>query len=267
MGLVSIQREMKRFLCLILVGIATLLQPLNAQGVAFQSGEKISYTVFYNVIGLYVNAGNATFTALQHKPGAENVYHLVGEGVTNARYDWIFKVRDRYESYYDVDNQRPVKFIRNVQEGDYRKYEEVTFDHDNKVAVSNKGKVKLPHHVQDVISSIYYARNLDFTRLKPGDKVPFSMYLDNEVYNMYIRFVGYDRVKTRYGTFNAIKLQPLLLKGQTFNGGEDMTIWVSNDANHIPVRIESPISVGTIKVDLMHYQNLKHPLSALVALR
>ncbi|OLY93727.1 DUF3108 domain-containing protein [Cnuella takakiae] len=258
---------MKRILCLMLVGITALLQPLAAQEVAFQSGEKISYTVFYNVIGLYVNAGSATFSALQKNGGPESVYHLVGEGVTNSRYDWIFKVRDRYESYYDLENQRPVKFIRNVQEGDYRKYEEVTFDHDNKVAVSSKGKVKLPHHVQDVISSIYYARNIDFSRMKPGDKVPFSMYLDNEVYNMYIRFVGYEKVKTRYGTFRAIKIKPLLLKGQTFNGGEDMSIWVSDDANRIPVRIESPISVGTIKVDLMHYKNLKHPLSSLVALR
>lgn len=256
---------MKRLIILLLLGIWVARIPAGAQQVAFQSGERISYTVFYNVIGIYVNAGNATFTAVQHHTG--DMFHLVGEGVTNARYDWIFKVRDRYESYYDAGNQRPVKFIRNVHEGDYKKYEEVTFDHGNRVAVSNKGIVKVPHQVQDVISSLYYARNLDFSQLKPGDKLPFNMYLDNEVYSMYIRFMGREKIKTRYGTFRAIKLKPLLLKGQTFNGGEDMTIWVTDDANRLPVRIESPISVGSVKVDLMQYRNLKHPLTALVALR
>lgn len=239
----------------------------GAQEFPFQSGERISYTVFYNVIGIYVNAGSATFTASRKPYGTDDVFHLVGEGVTNTRYDWIFKVRDRYESYYDPHHQRPVKFIRNVHEGDYKKYEEVTFDHNNRVANSNKGSIKLPGQIQDVVSSLYYARNLDFSRLKPGDKVPFNMYLDNEVHSMYIRYVGREQVKTRYGTFNAIKLKPLLLKGETFNGGEDMTIWVTDDGNRIPVRIESPISVGAIKVDLMGYRNLKYPLSSLVALR
>lgn len=241
--------------------------PVQAQNLAFQSGERISYAVFYNVIGIYVNAGNATFSALRKNYQNNEVYHLVGEGVTNTKYDWIFKVRDRYESYFDVEQMAPVKFVRNVHEGDYKKYEEATFDHRNRVAVTSKGSLKLPHVVQDVISSLYFARNLDFSKLKPGDKVPFSMYLDHEVHNMYIRYVGKEKVKTRYGTFRAIKLKPLLLKGETFNGGEDMTVWVTDDANRLPVRIESPLTVGSVKVDLMSYQNLKFPLTALISLR
>lgn len=252
-----------------LILIVSLLNtvPAKAQELAFQSGEKISYAVFYNVIGLYVNAGSATFSVSRKDFQNSDVYHLVGEGVTNTRYDWIFKVRDRYESYFDTQKMQPVKFVRNVQEGDYKKYEEVTFDHHNRVATTTKGVVKLPHAVQDVISSLYFARNLQFDKLKPGDKIPFSMYLDNEVHNMYIRYMGKEKVKTRYGTFRAIKLKPLLLKGETFNGGEQMTIWVTDDANHIPVRIESPLTVGSVKVDLMQYQNLKFPLTALQSKR
>jgi hypothetical protein len=68
-------------------------------------------------------------------------------------------------------------------------------------------------------------------------------------------------VKTKYGKFNAIKLKPLLLKGSVFDGGEKMTIWVTDDANHIPVRAESPIVVGSVKIDLMQYENLKYPLA------
>lgn len=258
---------MKQLFSLILSVVLVFVLPVQAQELPFQSGEKITYAVYYNVIGIYVNAGSATFTTYRKNFQNNDVFHVVGEGVTNEKYDWIFKVRDRYESYFDAQNLKPVKFIRNVHEGDYKKYEEVTFDHRAHTAVSKQGVVKLPHQVQDVISSLYYARNLDFGRFKVGDKVPFNMYLDGEVHNMYIRYMGKEKVKTRYGTFKAIKLKPLLLKGQTFNGGEDMTIWVTDDANHIPVRIESPITVGSIKVDMMQYRNLKYPLAALVAFR
>ncbi|WP_165929665.1 DUF3108 domain-containing protein [Pseudocnuella soli] len=258
---------MSKLRWLLLVLFAAWNMQGKAQNLAFQSGEKISYVVFYNVMGIYVNAGNATFSASRRSYENNDVFHLVGEGVTNTRYDWIFKVRDRYESYFDTQRMQPLKFVRNVHEGDYKKYEEVTFDHHNRVATTTKGVVKVPHAVQDVISSLYFARNLDFSKLRSGDKVPFSMYLDNEVHNMHIRYMGKERIKTRYGTFRAIKLKPLLLKGETFNGGEDMTIWVTDDANHIPVRIESPLTVGSVKVDLMGYQNLKHPFTALESKR
>lgn len=76
--------------------------------------------------------------------------------------------------------------------------------------------------------------------------------------------MGKERIKTKYGKFRAIKLKPLLLQGEIFTGGEKMTLWVSDDANKIPLRIETPISVGSIKVDMVKYSNLKHPLSSFI---
>ena len=67
--------------------------------------------------------------------------------------------------------------------------------------------------------------------------------------------------------FNAIKLKPLLLKGSVFEGGEKMTVWVSDDANHIPIRIESPIVVGKVKVDMMSNKNLRYPLTSLIKVK
>jgi hypothetical protein len=115
-----------------------------------------------------------------------------------------------------------------------------------------------------VVSAVFYARNIDFSKLQPEDKIAFSMFLDNEVYNMYIRYLGKETVKTKFGKFNAIKFKPLLLKGTIFEGGEKMTVWVTDDANHIPVRIESPIVVGKVKIDMMEYENIRHPMTSLV---
>ena len=93
------------------------------------------------------------------------------------------------------------------------------------------------------------------------------MFLDNEVYNLYLRYMGKEVVKTKYGKFRAIKFKPLLVKGTLFQGGEKMTVWVSDDPNHIPLRIESPIVVGSIKVDMMQYRNLRYPLSSMISFK
>jgi hypothetical protein len=79
------------------------------------------------------------------------------------------------------------------------------------------------------------------------------------VYNLYIRYLGKEVIKTRYGKYHSIKFRPLLIKGTIFTGGEKMTVWVSDDQNHVPLRLESPITIGKIAVDLMGYQNLRHP--------
>jgi hypothetical protein len=91
------------------------------------------------------------------------------------------------------------------------------------------------------------------------------MFLDNQVYPLYIRYLGKEVIKTKYGKFRAIKFRPLLVKGTIFTGGEKMTVWVSDDANHIPLRIESPIVVGSVKVDMMQYRNLRYSLSSLLS--
>jgi hypothetical protein len=133
--------------------------------------------------------------------------------------------------------------------------------------VSTNGVFKTPNCIQDVMSSIYYARNINFDNYQPGDKIPFDMFLDDEVYHLYIRYLGKESVKTRYGKFRAIKFKPLLIKGTMFEGGEKMTAWVSDDPNHLLLRVESPISVGTVKIDMYGYRNLRYPLTSLKSVR
>jgi hypothetical protein len=93
------------------------------------------------------------------------------------------------------------------------------------------------------------------------------MFLDDEVFNMYVRYLGKEEIKTKYGRFRAIKFKPLLIEGTIFSGGEKMTVWVTDDENKIPVRIESPIVVGSVKVDMMSYKNNRYPMTALVKIR
>jgi hypothetical protein len=234
---------------------------------AFQAGEQVTFHVFYKVIGTYTHAGTAVFTNTLETFNNRPVYHIVGEGKTKSSYDWIYRVRDKYETYIDTATLQPLKFIRNINEGGYKKYETITFNKTAKSAVTNSGVFSMPDCIQDVLSAMYYARNIDFNKYKPGDKIPFKTFLDNEVFNMYIRYIGKETIKTQYGRFRAIKFKPLLLKGTLFEGGERMVVWVSDDPNHVVLRVESPIVVGKVMIDMMGYLNLRYPLSSLVRLR
>ena len=195
------------------------------------------------------------------------LYHCVGEGKSYSFFDKFFKVRDRYESFIDTANLLPYKFVRNVNEGGYKKYNNVTFNQGTRTAVSTNGVFKVSDCIQDVVSSVYYARNINFDKYKVGDKIPFDMFLDDEVYHLYLRYLGKEKVKTRYGKFDAIKFKPLLVKGTMFEGGEKMIAWISDDPNHLLLRVESPIAVGSIKVDMVGYRNLRYPLSSLLDFR
>ena len=238
----------------------------NIRNTAFQPGETSVYKVYYT-LGVYIAAGEASFSVNLEQLNNKPAYHITGEGKTYSFYDSFFKVRDKYETYTDTATLQPLKFIRNVDEGGYKKFENVTFNRQTNTAVTNSGVFKTPDCIQDVVSAIFYARNINFTKYKVDDKIPFTMFLDNEVYNLYIRYLGKETIKTKYGRFKAIKFKPLLVKGTIFEGGEKMLVWVSDDANHLPLRVESPISVGSIKVDMMSYRNLRYPLSSLVSVR
>lgn len=234
---------------------------------AFKAGEEVTMKVFYSTLGMYIGAGEAKFTVGLTTMNGKPAYHCLATGTSYSFFDKFFRVRDRYESFVDTATMLPIKFIRNVDEDGYKIYNNVTFNQSNQTAVSTNGLFKVTPCIQDVISSVYYARNIDFSKYKVGDKIPFDMFLDDEVYHMYMRYEGKETVKTRYGKFRAIKFKPLLIKGSIFQGGEKMTVWVSDDENRLLLRAESPISVGSIKVDMMAYRNLRHPLSSLISIR
>jgi hypothetical protein len=260
-----------RFILLIVLSLA-IIRPVIAQtefcgitNTSFRAGENITFKVYYNLGRLFVGAGEAVFTCELEKLNGRDVYHVTGNGKTFRTYDWFFKVRDKYESFIDTSNMLPLHFLRNVDEGGYKFYNNVTFNAPQGTATSTNGTFKVPPCTQDVISAIYYARNINFDKYKPGDKIPFNMFLDDKVYNIYIRYVGKEIVETKFGKFRAIKFMPLLIKGTMFEGGEKMTVWVSDDGNKVPLRIDSPISVGSIKVDMVEYKNLRYNFTSLIS--
>lgn len=239
----------------------------NQTNSSFLAGEKLRYIIYYNVIGMYVNAGRADFQIQNSNFNGQEAYTFTATGKSNAKYDWIFKVRDKYESTVDTKTLLPFQFNRIINEGSFHQTDLIQFNQKLKTAsINNQTYPTAADCTYDVISAIYAARNLNFSNLQMGDKVYLNFFLDKELYPSYFKFLGRELIQTQYGSFKAIKLAPLLVKGSMFKEAEKMIIWVTDDGNHIPVRIETPIIVGSIKVDMVGYENLRHPLSSLIEL-
>ncbi len=242
------------------------VQKCGTTNTAFKAGEKVGFIVNYTA-GKLINmsAGAGSFTTTLEKLNGKNVYHVVGEGHTLPGYEWAYKAKDIYETFMDAETLLPLKFVRDVNEGGYKKYQNVNFVRSANTALTKEGTFKVPACVHDVVSAVFYARNIDFSNLTPKvHRIPFSVFLDNEVHSMHIRYMGKEVISTKYGKFKTIVIKPLTIKGTIFEGGEQMTVWVTDDANQVPVRIESPIIVGKVRIDMTSFENLRNPMTALI---
>ncbi len=233
--------------------------------ISFEARESVGFVVYYTAANfINLSAGTGSFTTTLEKLNGKNVYHVVGEGRTLPSYEWAYKAKDVYETYLDAETMMPLKFVRNINEGGYKKYQNVVFNRGANTAICKEGVFKVPECVHDVVSAVFFARNIDFSQLRTNDRIPFSVFLDNEVHNMYVRYLGKEVINTKYGKFNTIKFKPLTIQGTIFEGGEQMTVWVTDDPNHVPIRIESPIIVGKVRIDMTRFENLRHPMTALI---
>jgi Protein of unknown function (DUF3108) len=256
---------MKRIICLVVWSIAHSLI-VNAQSLltrvennAFSTNEVLEYRIHYG----FMDAGTAKLEVdpILKNVGGRTCYRVVGSGKSTGAFNWFFKVKDHYESYIDTQAIVPWLFIRDIQEGGYKKKQNVKFNHSKNIATSEKKSIKTPERIQDLISAFYFARTLDFTNIAVGDTFNIACYLDDETFPMAIKFVGREKIKTRLGTFRCLMFRPYLLEGRVFKEKEGMTIWLTDDKNRIPIRAQAEILVGSIKMDITSYSGLTNPVA------
>lgn len=229
---------------------------------AFGIGEKLTYRLHYG----FVDAGEAVVEVKETKYSrlGRPMFHVEGKGRTLGAFNWFFKVRDRYESYIDQESLLPWKFIRRIDEGGYEKSQDYIFHH-HRMAVDNGAGItyEIPTGAQDMISAFYYARTLDFTDAAPGDEFTIQTFMDDEIYDLRIRYLGKEELSLRTGDYRCMKFVPIVQEGRIFKDSEDLQVWITDDENKIPILAKASILVGSIKMQLVEYEGLSHPIAKL----
>lgn len=226
----------------------------------FQEGEWFKFRIHYGMM----TAGYATLSVNKEVYKQKKVYHVIGKGTTNGMAKVFFKVEDNYESYFDRKTIKPYRFIRKINEGGYTKDTEILFNHIANFATvkdykNNKTSVTaISENVQDMISAFYYLRSKNISNMDIGETVAMDMFFDNENYGFKMKFLGRETIKTKFGKIKTLKFRPYVQSGRVFKAKESLTVWVSDDANKIPLRIKADLAVGSLKADLNAFKGLKH---------
>lgn len=249
-------------LTLLLAAFTTANNYRRVVNTSFGPGEHIEYRVHYG----FINAAEAVVDVAPslYTVNSRPCYQVNVFGRTTGAFDLVTKVRDTWRSYIDTSAILPQKFYTNIQENKYRKEENMTFNHAaNTVKAeerTEKDLFKVPDNVHDVVSSYYFLRTIDFNRLVIGSVIEVPAFYDDTVYNMKVRYRGKERLKTKFGKTNAIKLSPIMSTNGFFKGEDALLVWVSDDANKVPLKVEVELSIGSLEMDIRKFSGLKQPI-------
>lgn len=256
---------MRRSIITILMLLAILLPGVaRAQHTPVPPIEKLVYMGYYNWGFIWIKAGRVEFTQ-QPSDKYPDAQFLQAVGHTTSTWDEIFMLRDTLYSHFDNTTFKPYEFSRKAHEGKYHKTFDYTFDYADSVIYGDINRIgrwqkndttKMEANLYDMLSIAWYARGLDYSNYKEGDKIPIKIFLDSEVCDLYIRYLGKDKFKLAGTKHECYVFAPLLVAGEVFKGGENMKVWVTADEKRIPLLVESKIIVGSVKGILVPQESI-----------
>lgn len=246
---------------------------IQEQDVAFQSGEELSYNVKYSASFISTSVADVHMRV----DDDINSFRITAVGKTRPFYSIFFEMEDTYRSWLDRTTLRPVKMDSKIREGGYKYQNSFTYNW-NDSTVKTVGKnlkngnsysktMGLTPCSFDALSLFYNLRCVDIKSMVPTVRYTLNLVLEDTVRTIKYRVIGREvRTINKVGRFRTIKVacQIATASGDALKDGSEFYIWLSDDRNHIPIYMESPIRVGSIKVFLTSWANLKHQFSSVV---
>ena len=226
---------------------------------AFKVGEKLYFDVKYG----FVTAGTATFQIPKIKKISGRDAYYVTFQVNNVKsFDWMYKVRDSYETYIDVEGIFPWRFEQHIREGKYSRDFSAFFDQRKGKAKTTEGDHNIPKYVNDIVSAFYYARTIDYSKLRKGDLIHLKNFYKDKTYDLDVRYEGKEVISVTAGKFECIVVEPIVKEGGLFKSEGKIVIWLTNDDLKIPVKVKTKVVIGAIDAELTGYEGLAGKLTS-----
>lgn len=218
------------------------------------AGQTISYSLSLGP----VKAGTAKLVTTAMKYKGEQAYKIELLAMTGKAASKIFSMNDTLRSIV-LPDLTPKSFWKHSQEEDYESVENVSFENGTvRLEKLRKGQLKTntvecSEPVYDMVSLIMVARSLDFSKLKPGQRLEFKVASGLSVSTEYLEYQGHDRLKAAGKQNECLKfalIEPKMDKGK-LKESELMTIYILPNASHLPVGIDFNLKFGTAKARLL----------------
>ena len=248
----------------ITIVILLLTSSLHGQTTSpYKEGEQLNYVIRYG----FILGGKGSLTIKKHTIDGKELIHTKAEGSSAGILGTMYDVFDVYESFIDPKTDLPVRCIRSIKEGRYRRYDDATFNRNNNTVYSSRKKdtVRIEKNAHDILSLFYYARKHIFnSTMKIGDTVQFEAYFAGKPFTMKILYKGISTIKSKFGKISCYKFTPLVERGRVFREEDNLEVFISADQNKIPIKIRFEIMIGALVCELDSFKGLCNSFRVIV---
>lgn len=215
---------------------------------AFGPGESFEFSVGYGL----VEAGTARMEVKAPVTlHGRTVIPIVSTATSNRFFDSFYKVRDTVSTRVDALGLFPWQFRQEQREGDYVRHVETDFDPYTSKATFRGEEFDVPRYVQDILSAFYYVRTRP---LAVGDTLEMPHWSEGKSYTLRVIVHAEETIETEAGSFDCLKIEPVLAAEGLFRHEGKVFIWLTNDRLHMPVLVRSRLLVGAIVAELVAYR-------------
>lgn len=260
---------MRRIICTFFVVLIATLS--FAQNKTIAAGEKLTFTASYNMSGFLTDLAQVTMETSTVKTSKNTFLRLRFKANTYTKWDSYFKIDDYYESYVNPETLQPYLYKREINEGGYYKFMQYNFDPKAKSVKSVKRKkrkdgtfwdensnLSIGENTRDIVTTLYHIRNLDLDKAAIGSSDTFTVLFDNKQTKVKFTLLAKETIATNIGKKECYKLSISLNDGDVLKGTNSNLIWLTADANKIPVLAKFKIAIGNGELKIQSATGLKH---------
>lgn len=244
-----------------------------SQNKTIAAGEKLTFTASYNMSGLLTDFAQVTMETSEVKTRKSTLLRLKCKAQTYSKWDNFFKINDLYESYVNPKTLTPYLYKREINEGGHYKYEKYNFNYKNgtvKTLRRQKSKnfesgfwdrhqnVTLNSGTKDLVTTLYHIRNLDIDKAPIGSSDTFTVMFDTTETKVTMTLLAKETITTNIGKKECYKIAISINNSDVLKGKNNNLIWLTADANKIPVYAKFKIAVGNGELRINSATGLKH---------
>lgn len=279
---IAISRKRLSALWLLLMGVVcflTISPSVRAQCVAkndaFLPGEQVKYDLYFNWKFIWKRVGTASLTTSSATYRSHPAYRFDLLCTGSKKADFFFKMRDTLTCYVS-DRLEPLYFRKAAEEGNRHTVDEAWFSYSDGLAkVKQRRTWRNPVRemqemeysdsrcIFDMLSILSQARSYDPKDYKVGDKILFPMATGRKVEEQTLIYRGKQEVKANNDTI----YRCLVFSFVEYKKGKEkevITFFVSDDRNHLPIRLDMYLNFGSAKAFFKSVRGNRYPLESVV---
>lgn len=264
---------------LMMLLLGSIALPANAQceakNDAFQSGEHVMYDLYFNWKFVWVKAGLASLTTNATTYHSKPAFRVNLLALGSKRADFFFKMRDTLTCIMG-EKLEPRYFRKGAEEGKRYTVDEAWFSYKDGLCFANQ-KRSFPRTgevyedetsdsrcIYDMLTILAQARSYDPADYKVGDKIKFPMATGRKVEEQTLIYRGKENVKAENDVTYRCLVFSLVEYDKKGKEKEVITFFISDDKNHLPVRLDLFLNFGSAKAFLNDVTGNRYPMTSVI---